>query len=329
MLDSFRLAHYRLTLKALEPLYLPPFKGSALRGGFGHTFKRLVCFEPQPCGKKCELGNGCPYGYIFETRPPAGSEVLRTFNEVSRPFVIEPPNDRRTYIPAGEALGFGLTLVGQGINYLAYFIAVFRELGRVGLGRERGEFCLLAMEAVGSLSAKPSALAGGGNLEPVYRAEDEMIRTVEATIRGETIAAHAATLPTNRITLNFLTPTRLKHRGQWVWEGPPFQVLIRSLLGRISSLSYFHCGQRFETDFRGLIDRAAGVRIVESETRWQDWPRFSGRQKQRIELGGLMGRVTYEGDLGDYRPLLALGEFVHVGKGTVFGNGRYKITGQS
>jgi hypothetical protein len=97
------------------------------------------------------------------------------------------------------------------------------------------------------------------------------------------------------------------------------------LLGRISSLSYFHCGQPFEADFRGLINRAAGVKIIENDTRWQDWSRFSGRQKQWIELGGLVGRVTYSGDLGEYLPLLALGELVHVGKGTVFGNGQFQI----
>jgi CRISPR/Cas system endoribonuclease Cas6 (RAMP superfamily) len=53
--------------------------------------------------------------------------------------------------------------------------------------------------------------------------------------------------------------------------------------------------------------------------------RVSGRQKKRIEMGGLVGKVTYEGDLTDYLPLLALGELIHVGKGTVFGNGQYEI----
>jgi hypothetical protein len=110
-----------------------------------------------------------------------------------------------------------------------------------------------------------------------------------------------------------------------VQHGPPFPVLVKALLGRISSLSYFHCGQRWGTDFRGLIDRAAGVRIVKSETHWEDWSRFSGRQGQRVEMGGLVGRITYAGDLRDYLPLLALGELVHAGKGTVFGNGKYGV----
>ena len=65
--------------------------------------------------------------------------------------------------------------------------------------------------------------------------------------------------------------------------------------------------------------------IAECRTGWQDWSRYSGRQRQRVEMGGLVGRVTYEGDLSDYLPLLVLGELVHVGKGTVFGNGQYRI----
>jgi hypothetical protein len=317
-ITKFKLARYRLTIEALEPLDLPPFKGSALRGGFGHIFKRLTCFQSKLCDKKCRLGNECPYGYIFETAPPDNSEVLRTFHEIPRPFIIEPPMDQRARFAPGEKLEFGLTLIGRGNNYLSYFVIVFRGLGQAGLGRTRGKFRLLAIDAM---------LPNGAGVEPVYRAADESIRTVEATMSIESIIVHAAALPPNQITLNFLTPTRLKQEKKWVWEGPPFEVLVRSLLSRTSSLSYFHCGQRLEVDFRGLIDRAAEVQIGRNDTHWEDWERFSGRQKQSVKMGGLMGKVTYQGDLAPYLPLLALGELIHVGKGTVFGNGQYQIMG--
>lgn len=319
MLNHFRLARYGLILQAVEPLSLPPFKGSVLRGGFGHIFKRLVCFQPRRCLQHCQLGNTCPYGYIFETAPPDDSEILRTFNEVPRPFLIEPPFDQRTSIKPGEQLTFHLTLIGRGINYLPYFVAVFRELGRVGLGRGRGKYNLLAVEAFSR---------DLGITKPMYRMEDEQISTDSPVIDGQVITARAATWPLDHLILDFLTPTRLKHQGQWITEGPSFQALIKVLLGRISSLSYFHCGQKFEADFRGLIDRAAGVQIVECKTHWEDWSRFSGRQQQEVEMGGLVGRVSYAGELQPYLPLLALGEWVHVGKGTVFGNGQYRLTGE-
>ncbi|MCB0194569.1 MAG: CRISPR system precrRNA processing endoribonuclease RAMP protein Cas6 [Anaerolineae bacterium] len=314
--EQFKLAQYRLTLKALEPLHLPEFKGSALRGGFGHTFKRLVCAQPDACDKACRLNNRCPYGYIFETSPPADSEVLRNFREVPRAFVIQPASDRRTEIAAGEQLVFHLTLVGQGIQYLPYFIAVFRELGYQGFGRSRGRYRLQTVEAVSAIDR---------NVEPIYQADDDAIHNASFPLTGLDIEAYARQWSGDRLRLNFVTPTRLKHRGRWIEDGPPFEVLVKTLLGRVSSLSYFHCGQLFEADFRGLIDRAATVAIEASDTRWQDWSRFSGRQKRRIEMGGLAGCVTYAGDVAPYLPLLALGQFIHVGKGTVFGNGQYRI----
>jgi hypothetical protein len=314
---GFTLGYYHFTLEALEPLHLSPFKGSALRGGFGLTFKRMACARPQVCGERCELGNACAYGYIFETRPPDDSQVLRSLDEIPRPFIIEPPEDRSTLVPAGAQLTFGVTLIGQGMRYLPDFVHVFRRLGQIGLGNERGKYSLLAVEA---LSPRD------GTMEAIYREGEDEPRPLDATVDAKLIAGYAAALPADRITLDFLTPTRLKHEGHWVHQGPPFHVLVRTLLARVSSLSYFHCGERWEVDFRGLIDRAEEVRVARSETHWEDWSRFSGRQQQRVEMGGVAGRITYAGDLRDYLPLLAMGELVHVGKGTVTGNGKYVIS---
>lgn len=314
--SHFTLAHYRLTLEALEPLHLPPVVGNALRGGFGHTFKRLVCRQPELCNKSCERGNACPYGYIFETAPPDNSEVLRTFDDVPRPFIIAAPRSRRQTVAVGERLSFDLTLVGRGLDYLPYFIVVFEKLGQAGLGRDRGRYRLRTVEAIQPFQGKATV---------IYQDKQEASHPVETTLTGVMVADYAATLPADRLSLEFLTPARLKHQGQWVGEGPSLAVLIKALLNRVSSLSYFHCGQIFETDFKGMIERASQVQTVRVETRWEDWSRVSGRQHQRIEMGGLVGRVMYEGDLTEYLPLLALGELIHVGKGTVFGNGQYQI----
>ena len=44
-----------------------------------------------------------------------------------------------------------------------------------------------------------------------------------------------------------------------------------------------------------------------------------------MSLGGVTGTVSYEGDISDFMLLLKLGEYVHVGKGTSFGLGKYEI----
>jgi CRISPR/Cas system endoribonuclease Cas6 (RAMP superfamily) len=163
-------------------------------------------------------------------------------------------------------------------------------------------------------------------VEPVYDAErPDQIHAYALKVGEASIHAWAEGLPTHRLTLEFQTPTRLKYDGHLVRQGPPFHVLIRRLLDRVSSLAYFHCGERWEIDFPGWIERAEAIEIAGAGTTWQDWERFSGRQKRRIKMGGLVGQVTYQGDLAPYRALLALGSLIHVGKGTVMGNGQLAV----
>ncbi|MFQ5963842.1 MAG: CRISPR system precrRNA processing endoribonuclease RAMP protein Cas6 [Candidatus Scalinduaceae bacterium] len=53
----------------------------------------------------------------------------------------------------------------------------------------------------------------------------------------------------------------------------------------------------------------------------------SASQKQRVTMGGFIGKAVFEGDIEGFMTLIALGEYVHVGKGTSFGLGKYVIRG--
>ena len=128
--------------------------------------------------------------------------------------------------------------------------------------------------------------------------------------------------------LLFLTPARLKFSGE-LTSDLEFHILFRSLLRRISLLSYFHCGEELNVDFRGLIKESETIRTIKSNLRWYDWERYSARQDTRMKLGGLIGRVAFSGDLVPFWPYLSLGEFVHVGKGSSFGLGKYEILNKS
>ena len=120
-LQNFKFARFQFSLKALECLNLPEYKGSALRGGFGHAFKKVVCaLRTKEC-PDCLLKEKCIYSYIFETPPPSNSRLMRKYPSAPHPFVLLPPlEDDRIYEP-GEKLEFQLTLIGKAIDYLPYF----------------------------------------------------------------------------------------------------------------------------------------------------------------------------------------------------------------
>jgi hypothetical protein len=129
------LARYRVTLEALEPLELPAYLGSTLRGAFGRAFRRLCCLGRD--GESCPAPQLCPYHLIFESAPPREAEALSTHEGIARPFVIAPPPASATDYPPGSVVSFDLTLVGRAREYLPHFVVTFRDMDRIGRGRRR------------------------------------------------------------------------------------------------------------------------------------------------------------------------------------------------
>jgi hypothetical protein len=314
-LHAFVASRHLFTLTPLDHLKLPPYKGSTLRGGFGHAFKRVVCtFRDRPCDG-CLLKHRCVYAYVFETPPPENTTKMTKYLRAPHPFVIEPPMEEKELFRPGEPLTFGLVLVGRALDYLPYFVYAFEELGKMGIGRGKGKYRLEAVTLNGETvydgasgvlkSREPGPYPVGVSVD-LDRANEEITDNGQQT----------------RIT--FLTPTRLVHEGN-LDPDPAFQTIFRTLLRRLSMLSYFHCGQELEVDYRGLIERAGEVGIVAKRTRWHDWERYSARQDERMKLGGFVGEMTFSGVPPEFLPFLEVGELVHVGKGTGFGLGRYEV----
>ncbi len=397
MLESFRVAKFRFTVSAKDHIRFPPYKGAAFRGGFGYTFKRVVCVIKGKACDDCLLKQKCIYSYIFETPPPEDTEILRLYPKVPHPFVTEPPITEKQSFEPGEEFSFQLILIGKSIDYLPYFIYTFAELGKQGIGQGRGKYDLLQVEGIGfgdetvpiynnkdqkltndypiiTLQdcsqtganheaheereentcggksrgngpcippAMPTTLTGFKTLSGLARGNSLCIPTAMSTPyegKDKEGIKKTATMSsckwgnetlkvdnhTNHLTILLLTPLRLRFDGR-ITDKLEFHVLIRNLLRRISSLSYFHCGKKFDVNFKELIENARGIKIIKSDTHWYDWKRYSTRQEEWMSLGGVTGTVSYEGDLSEFIPLLRLGEYVHVGKGTSFGLGKYKI----
>ena len=321
MLEQLKLAKYRFVLQIHDPLHLPSYKGGILRGAFGTAFKRIACRAGSACvptkGSEhlCQRPDSCAYGYVFETPVPPDAEVLRTHQSISPPFVIEPPVDDRQHYQPGDTLTFNVVLIGAGIQYLPYFVLAFKTLGAEGFGPKRSRFQLDQIWALDALGPWQTLIYDGAS----DTLRNEQMVTDMAAIKRATQALSA-----NTIRVHFQTPTRLKHAGEYVRQ-PDFHVLVRALLRRISTLYYFHCGQLWDIDYAALVTQAQTVRMIQANTNWVAWQRFSSRQRRQIKLDGFVGEITYEGHLAPFHELLVIGSLLHVGKACVFGWGAYSL----
>ena len=289
-----------------------------IRGGFGSTFRRIVCHANCREPETCELRNVCPYTAVFQPFVPEFSEKISKNRDIPRPFIIKPPLETtETYLPS-ERLSFDLVLVGRVKDYLPYFIVTFKELSQAGLGRDRAPVELASVDHMGHDAASV----------PVYTRENNLVQPPTNAISwADLCAARSANNSASnvaRITLRFLTPTLLKADGLQA-RRPIFGTIAKRLRDRINALSYFYCGKGLEIDFKDFGEQAEKITTVADSTRWVESSRYSRRREVTHDLSGFVGEVSFEGDLTPFVPYLRVGEYVHVGKNAVFGNGWYRI----
>lgn len=284
---------------------LPPFKGSAFRGAFGHSLKKVVCAVRHKECRDCLLNRRCLYARVFETPPPAGNGGRSRLAAPPHPYVIKPPLPPRTDFAPGEDFDFALLLFGEFNDYLPYFIYAFEEMGRTGLGK-RNQPVICHLDRI---TAQGTEIYSGADREllPGDWTDNAFLETEPPpAVEG--------------LKVSFLTPLRLKFDNR-LSDDLPFHILIRAALRRISSLfETFGAGEP-SIDYKGLVHGAEKIRTAHKNLRWIDIKRYSSRQEQEMLIGGVTGDILYQGEIAPYLPVLKLAERFHLGKQTAFGLG--------
>jgi hypothetical protein len=312
----FEFYRFRFHFRAAGPLYFPPFKsGNIVRGAFGGIFRKLVCVPGCDGAKTCDARATCPYARVFEPRAARG-EGPSGLADWPRPFVFRAAHlDGRT-IRAAEAFHFDVHMFDVRDPALPYFVQVFAQLAREGLGPGRARADLTAVD---QLNLDGAAAARPFDSEP-FRMND-LAAPISVDLTGPAV-------PATRARVRFVTPTELKG-GRELVERPEFGVLFSRLRDRIGALRALYGAGPLDLDFRAMGRRAAAVRMTRCELRKTNAERLSSRTGQRHPLGGFVGQAEYEGDLGEFLPYLRLGKWVGVGRQTVWGKGELAVEDES
>ncbi len=303
---------YHVFVKLLDNAILPPYKGSTFRGAFGKCLKKAVCTTRKKECADCLLVSHCLYARFFENKEWEHVPSPRTAAP-PHPYVLEPPESTQTHYPAGEALDFRILLFGEEMQRaLPYFVCAFELMGEQGIGKtinaRRARFCLTNVTTQGVGLYDPATRRLAPSPAPLSL-------TLHPTTPTDTI---------HTITLHFRTPLRLKQDNR-LQASLPFSVLVRALLRRVSTLFNAWGDGEPQLDYRGMVARAEQVQVADNQLHWHEWTRYSHRQDQAMQFGGLMGSITYTGPLEEYLPLIRLGERLHIGKQTTFGLGRFVL----
>ncbi len=206
-----------------------------------------------------------------------------------RPFVLRAAHlDGKRFLP-GETFSLDVHVFDLRQPLREIFVSAFSEWARIGLGPRRGRVELLGDEDAGT-SISINLTAGP---------------------------------EVSRCSLSFRTPTELK--GNSSHNSMPFGVLFARVRDRISTLRSLYGEGPLPIDFQALADRAGLVRTVDCDLQYQDVPRRSSRTGAVHGIGGVTGRVDYEGDLTEFLPYLRAAGWTGVGRHTVWGNGVIEV----
>ncbi len=295
-----------ITCRFTTPALLPAFKGSTLRGAFGHALKKIACTLRQRQCDDCLLTANCAYSLIFATEKLRGSHIAAR----PHPYFFNPPSEEKREYREGDVLRFGLVLLGPAVEYLPHIIYALEMMGQSGLGKKgsnngAGRYLLTDVSTGGqSLYNEQEKI--------LHRAPDRILKLEE-----EPPALHLS------VTLH--TPLRVKAKNEFQ-RHITFPLLVRAALRRISSLEKSYSSTPSALDYAGLCRDAEKINLVNHNTHWKEYNRYSNRQKSSMLFGGVVGTLVFSGDLTPFLPLLRYGCTVNLGKQTAFGLGRIAMS---
>lgn len=321
-MDKFVAYRLRFLGQATTDMSLPMHKGSMLRGAFLAALRRDFCMnKPLSSCLGCPAHAVCPICSLAATVDEAGPRGA----EVPRPFSLQPILDPLSNYQEGDTFEFGITLFGDSLTLFPYVILAVKAMGELGMGRRwigagnrekaAGQFCLAKASVVNPLT---------GSTRQLYTQAEAVVRVPESPITHHQVLDYASRLPTERVTLQLLTPLRLVSEGALV-KRLSFRILLQRLLRRLTDISRYCCHEELQLDFAGLLEMAEQVAVVDDRTTWLDLSSFSSRRGRSTPIGGLVGEITFSGELQPFLPFILWGQFVHVGKDTTKGDGWIQI----
>lgn len=301
-MDSLTFCRLRITIRLLDNAFLPPYKGSCIRGAIGHGMRALACTTGALSCSGCPAISVCDFTRLFKPDQIPGKSI-------PAPYIVDPPALRETRFAKGCELTFTLTLFGAAADLLHRWIKAIEIAGtRFGLGEDRAFFELVRIDAENPQGGMLTVYdAGTVRQEPPPRFSFSVVKDSYAASQAQ------------KVYVRLLTPLKFKDKGS-VANDLTAQLFFETLLRRIRSLSHFYATDAPLLDFTSDIKKVA---MGHKTLRWITLERKSISHPTAVNLGGFVGSFELTGLTPPLLTLLAFGVYTHLGKNTVYGCGKY------
>ena len=315
-------ACWRLSARLHSEMRLLCHPGSQLAGALGRALRETHCTgavaangEPQCAADNpaCGAWPPCVYGELIRSQTQTAAGKRR---DVPRPLIVCPLDGARQFYRAGELFVFDVTLIGDGIGCFGAARAALERCGSVGVGDDyrqgRGRFVIESVRALHGARPAPFAMP------------DE----TAGAVKWNDVAQRAAGLRGHALRVELVRPLRLLAVSSGSNNPLPllpetfdFMAFWLALSRRLKDLAWFHGQNRLELPF---VEDGA-VRVTGHDLGWWKAKRYSGTQGREIDASGLLGSFDIEGEFEPLLPYLVAGEWLHVGKNTDLGDGRFHL----
>jgi|GEM_PF-1817844 len=318
----FFIKKYQIEMHFTEPAKLPKYKGSTIRGTFGRALKFAACIKKEglnyqeildlDCFQCHEIERrDCIYFITFEEKKMKGYFKNTTLPHL---YIVEPPEDLKTNYKANNPFNFNLTLIGKTQNFaLKYYIDSLIKMGDLGLGEDRSKFQL-------------RTIRDSLNNKSLYTYQDgfNFYHTLESDLSG----IELLNIPIKKAFLRFITYTDISYHGREI-KGPdlPFAALFSTIFTRLRDLSNIYNRWDFLKGFpyKEFIEKAKKIESHYPKLENHSFDKTSLRTDKTYPIKGLMGEISYEGEITPFLPFLIIGLYTHVGAKTDYGQGQYEF----
>lgn len=272
-------------LNCQEAARLPAFLGSTLHGVVGWALQN----------------NRETYTYLFENRRLGGAR-----QDIVNPYMIEPPRPRNVYHP-GDELSFKLVLFGNAINYAERVVTTLAKANTFRFGAERKSFKLLDI-----LHAE--------RFSPIWQQGHVHMNSITPVNINSVATREFA----NWCSIHLLTPVRIRRGGELVHH-IDFSTIIRGGVRRIETLIERYGGLINRDMATDVITLAGEIKQISSGLYLNEMHRYSNRKSESVDWSGMLGAMTFEGELSFFTPWLNAVRILHIGRNTTFGCGQLDV----